>query len=456
MNVIGWILDKKWAMLPASLSALIDIVQRNASIGIDSALFHKGDYNIDSKDSSVLMLNRKEALLGSDGVLLQGTSDVILRGSVAILPVMGPIFPRSNLMTSMSGATSLQTIAADFNKALSSDDVKSIILDIDSPGGEVTDVAALGDMIYKAREVKPITAFVSGMAASAGFWIGSSASVMLSANTGEVGSIGVVAGIKDTSEKDAKEGVANINIVSSISPMKRPDYKTEDGRQGTQKIVDDLGVIFAETVARNRNVSFQDVITKFGKGDMLLAKDALSVGMIDGISSLEDVINAQNNNPQSQLKGEIVMGKKITEATAADIKAENPDVYAEIANEGKSTSAEALEKAKAEGVEAGKKAENERIKSIDGLSSNDTSAIVDEHKYDMTKTKEDVALAIVEGQNKSAKAQADAITSDAEDADKGIDTSSPDANEDEKAKRSKAAKNIAAGMNAHNKKNKKV
>lgn len=413
-KVIDWILDHRWAMLPSSLSALVDIVQRNANINIDPSLFHKSDVQFDPSDASVLTQYKKRVLLADTGELLDGTRRVVLRGRTAILPIIGPIFPRSNLMTAMSGATSLQNISSDFNVALNDPRVESIILDVDSPGGEITDVEAIGEMIYQARERKPIIAFTSGMAASAGFWIASSASELVAARTGEVGSIGVVAAIRDTSAKDEKSGVQNINIVSSISPNKRPDYKTEAGRQGVQKIVDDLGIIFAETVARNRGVTFEDVVTKFGRGDMLLAQDALAVNMIDNISSLEALINRQNNQ-QLTIGGS--MPKLVTEATSADVKAENPGLYNAIIEEGKKVGfAEAqkevdakVESAKKEGAEK----ENARIKSIEAIDAPESKELIAEAKFDMKQSAESVAVKILEDQKTKREEAAKNVETDA-------------------------------------------
>src|SRR5690606_16079040 len=105
----------------------------------------------------------------SSGTPLNGTARVWMRGNVAIIPVIGPIVPRASMFTEISGASSVQSITADFLKAIQSDEVKSIIMYIDSPGGQVTGVQELAALIYENRGVKPIKGYIYGQGASAAY-----------------------------------------------------------------------------------------------------------------------------------------------------------------------------------------------------------------------------------------------------------------------------------------------
>jgi ClpP class serine protease len=60
-----------------------------------------------------------------------------IREGAAVIPVVGPLFRYANIFTAISGASSYEVLAKDFTSALENPDVHSIILDIDSPGGEV-------------------------------------------------------------------------------------------------------------------------------------------------------------------------------------------------------------------------------------------------------------------------------------------------------------------------------
>jgi len=444
-SVIDYILDSRWAITPAALSAIIDIVSKNVNTTIDPKIFHKSDYEVDPKDANILLLNRKNALLKNEGTILDGTLDTIVRDRVAIIPVLGPIFPRANLLTSMSGATSLQDVSNDFNIALNDTHIQSIIFDIDSPGGLLTDLDAFAEMVFKAQAQKPIISFVTGLAASAAFWIASATSEIIAARTGEVGSIGVIATARDTSEKDQKAGVQNIDIISSISPLKRTDLKTEEGRKGVQNIVNELGMIFVGTVARNRGTNSEDVINNYGKGDVMLAKDALTVGMIDGIDTLESIINRENEKSNSTMGG-MFMPKLISEGNTQDVKLENPSVYNAILEEGKSSVD--LEAAKAEGKKEGITAENDRIKGIEALDDGENSKLINDNKFNTEMNKGDVAILIQEGSKEKIAAAAKKIKDDDKDLnDKSTKIDSTQDGDDIQNQRVARSKRMADAMN---------
>src|SRR5690606_27712141 len=111
-----------------------------------------------------------------------------------------------NLFTRVSGATSTELLARDFQIALESPAVRAILFAVDSPGGEANGISELSDLIFEARGRKPMVAHVSGTGASGAYWIASSADEVVTADTGIVGSIGVILRILDTRQADAKAG----------------------------------------------------------------------------------------------------------------------------------------------------------------------------------------------------------------------------------------------------------
>ncbi len=222
------------------------------------------------------------AKLGRD---LQNTYSVTMRDSVAIIPVTGPLFRYANLFTSISGASSYELIAQDFTSALENVTVKSIILDIDSPGGEVNGVSELASMIYEARGKKPIIAYASGDAASGAYWIASSADEIVVSETSALGSIGVV-GIYNGKSNDKE----SIEIVSSQSPHKRLDPLSNDGRAKLQTRIDDMADVFIANVARNRKTTADIVKSNFGGGDVMIGTKAVTAGLANRVGSLENLI----------------------------------------------------------------------------------------------------------------------------------------------------------------------
>lgn len=214
-----------------------------------------------------------------------------IRDNVGILYVDGPLFKRANLFTEFCGATSYETLRRDLQAALDDSSVQSIAMWVDSPGGEASGVDEVANAIYDARKKKPITAFVSGMAASGGYWLASAADNIVVSDVAMLGSIGVVLGIRDSSEAEAKRGVKNLQFVSSQSPGKRPDPNTTEGRDRIQRMVNDLADVFVTTVARNRGVDAETVISKFGAGGVEVGKKAVDLGMADKVGSFEAVLD---------------------------------------------------------------------------------------------------------------------------------------------------------------------
>lgn len=230
-------------------------------------------------------------------------------GPVAVINIIGPIFRYANFFTAVSGATSVQGIAAQFRAALDDPAVAEIILNIDSPGGEIAGISELSQAIYDGRGRKPVVAYADHLMASAAYWIGSAASRVAASPTALLGSIGVLATI--TREQDP-EGEVTYEFVSSTSPKKLVDPETDAGRAQIQAIVDDLGAVFAADVARNRGVAVKTVLDAFGQGDVLIASKAVTAGMADEISTFDALLVAASR--QTGLTG----GKAIMSALSVD------------------------------------------------------------------------------------------------------------------------------------------
>ncbi|WP_422036545.1 S49 family peptidase [Reyranella sp.] len=231
-----------------------------------------------------------EALAARNAKPLDNAHRSTVRDGVAIVPVAGPLFRYANVFTELSGATSVETMARDFTAALEDRSVRAILLNVDSPGGEVNGIAEMASMIVAARRRKPIAAYIGHAGASGAYWIATAADRVFAAPTALVGSVGAVMTIRDTRRSDEARGVRTIEIVSSQSPDKRTDPETEPGRAKLQAIVDRLGEEFVAAVAGQRGVAIEKVLADFGRGGVLVGADAVRAGMVDGISSFETVL----------------------------------------------------------------------------------------------------------------------------------------------------------------------
>lgn len=213
-----------------------------------------------------------------------------VRDGVAIIPVMGPLYHYASEIHDVCGCTSYEQIARDLQASLDSSDVSAILFEVDSPGGEVAGCGELAQMIQAAGAVKPTRSYVSDLGCSAGYYLAAAAEEVVIARAAIVGSIGVVMSCVDASERDAKTGVRRFEILSSQSPKKRADPKTEDGRAQIQETLDDLAQVFIEDVATFRGVSVETVLSDFGQGGVMVGARAVAAGLADRLGSFEDVL----------------------------------------------------------------------------------------------------------------------------------------------------------------------
>jgi len=397
---LDWIFDHRWAITPSALENIISIASRETMI----------DSVVDAALKSAVAEER--AIAARDAEPLPGARRAEVRDGVAIIPITGPIFPRATMFSMISGATSISTLSKDLQIALDDPQVHSIVFNIDSPGGEVTGVSEFSNMIFAARGQKPMISYVYGMAASAAYWIGSAADLMILADTAEAGSIGVVSAWTDTRERDAKSGVKTHEIVSSVSPNKRPDPATDVGRGQIQALVDELAGIFVGAVARNRGVTADDVVQKFGRGGLLVGSSAVKAGMADSVGSFESEVMGliDNNSPSFPLYA----GKE-TGMNVELLQKQHPDVYAAVIAKGKEQAIEenkaAVTAARAEGKAEGVTAERARIQGIASVKSPGYEKLISEQMFSPEATMESVAVAILAAQNakveEAAKAHAE-------------------------------------------------
>lgn len=300
VSAFDLVASQPWAILPAMLETIGAIARR--------------------ENDSV------EALEARLGRPLQNTRLVKMRDGVAIIPVTGPVFRYANLFSEISGAVSLDILALDFTRALEDPAVKSIVLVLDSPGGQANGISEFAAMVRASS--KPVVAYVDGSAASAAYWIAAAADEIVISKTGEVGSIGAVVSIDTRGKKD---GV--MEIVSSQSPNKRPDVTTDAGRALIQARIDQFAQVFIEDVAAYRGVSVDHVLIHYGQGDMRMGADAKRLGMADRVSTLEEVIaGLTGTNP----KGAKLMATENTTPviTREYLAANHPDLVAALQTEG--------------------------------------------------------------------------------------------------------------------------
>ena len=218
------------------------------------------------------------------------TYDVSYHGNVGIIHISGIISRHADMLASFlgMGSAAIENIAKDFQSLLDNEEVKSIILDFDTPGGAITGVNELAEIIYNARGIKPIKAYVTGMACSAGYFLASACDEIIIDEMGQVGSIGVMRVVSKQNEK-------SVIFKSSQSPMKNIEADSELGKAEYQAKVDYLASIFIDKVAKYRGITSDEVINRGNKGGVLVGAVAVTAGLADRLGSMDQLIIELNN-----------------------------------------------------------------------------------------------------------------------------------------------------------------
>jgi signal peptide peptidase SppA len=277
-NIVRAVSETPWAILPSTLEAIKHFV----------ALRAHGE-----------KLNEEEiqARIGAGPAHKQPSQ----QGVVAVLPIYGVITPKADLMSDISGGTSVQTFAADFRSVLADDAVKAIVLDVDSPGGQTDLISEMASEIRAARGTKPIVAVANTMAASAAYWLATQADELVVTPSGSVGSVGVFAAHEDISGLNDKLGVKTTLISAGKDKTLGNPFEplSEEATQMIQDRVNEAYDMFTGDVAKGRGVSPAQVKDGFGQGRMVSAQNAVKEGMADRVGTLEQTL-ARVANPNGR------------------------------------------------------------------------------------------------------------------------------------------------------------
>jgi signal peptide peptidase SppA len=228
-----------------------------------------------------------------------------VKGNVAVLPLYGVLAQHAGIMVDVSGGTSTDAFAREFDDAMASAEIGAVVIDVDSPGGSVYGLDELSERIYNARGKKPIVAVANSLAASGGYYVASAADEFAVTPGGEVGSVGVVAIHTDVSEADAAAGVKRTIIKQGKYKADGNPYEplSDEAQGDLQKSVDEYYDMFVGAVARNRGKTALQIRQGYGEGRVVGAKEALDRGMVDRISTLEKVIDRLAGEPKPKRKG---------------------------------------------------------------------------------------------------------------------------------------------------------
>ena len=202
---------------------------------------------------------------------------------IAVVPVCGTLIHRGNSLRPYSGMLGYNAIAQNFLTALHDDNVLAVVLDCNSPGGEVAGCFDLVDLIFNSRGDKPIVAVLDDMAYSAAYAIASACDQVVVPRTGGTGSVGVVAMHVDKSKAINGAGLEVTIFQYGARKADGNEYMplSNEARERFQADIDSLGELFVDTVARNRGLTTARV--KATEAGTYMGAQSVDVGFADAV-----------------------------------------------------------------------------------------------------------------------------------------------------------------------------
>lgn len=275
-NIIQAVTSTIWAIMPEKMDAILAFLSAKSGVGF----FSESEVEIETKVA---------------------TTAKNIKGKVAVLPLTGTISQRIGSMSHTSGGVSTDEFGAWFDSAIADNEIGAIVIDTDSPGGNVFGVQELSQKIFDARGTKPVIAVVNSLMASAAYWIASAADEIVVTPSGEVGSIGVIAVHTEQAEAEQKAGFKTTVMTAGKFKGEGNPFEalSDEARTNIEGRLQDFYGQFTGDVARNRGVARAEVVGGFGQGRVVGADAAVEMGMADRVGTYQAVIQRLIGSPRA-------------------------------------------------------------------------------------------------------------------------------------------------------------
>src|SRR5216683_2297072 len=218
---------------------------------------------------------------------------LLQRGARATTEKIAVITMRGLISSSIPGNVSdsmVDDLRAALQQARDDSRVKAIVLEIDSPGGEVTAADQIYSAVVKTRAKKPVVVYMDSLAASGGYYISCGGKFLMANETTITGSIGVIIQTLNYEQLFNKIGLASVvfksgkfkDILNGARPM------TPEERELIQSFVMQTYDKFLGIVAKERSLPAEMLRNNIADGRILSGKEALNDKIIDGLGQIED------------------------------------------------------------------------------------------------------------------------------------------------------------------------
>lgn len=271
---------------------------------------------------------------------------LVVRDGVAVIGLKGVMLKEVPSAFSLFGEPAVSTnfVRLQLDIANQRQDVRSILILADTPGGAVDGTDALGTDVYNSK--KPVHVYAGDLAASAGVWVSSQASRFTAGSTAAIGSIGVYTIIDDTSKLFEMNGI-KVHKVSTGGVK----GALEDGLEispealaDVQRRIDTIGAMFVDAVAKGREMD-RSKIEKLKTGQVWFGEEARVRGLIDAVETEAEAFEAARKAAEpSQTR--VVVDDPLEEdpfeegAKAEENSMKLAEIYAKLAKGEKLTEAE--------------------------------------------------------------------------------------------------------------------
>lgn len=306
MKLLMTLASKVWAMHPGYLRACTDVLiarEMRRQGHADADQINTVSWG-DSLDKLSWGGKPHEKRAAVDISRQSRGTGYVLRGSVAMIPVAGMLAKYASQVNSESGSrgTSYEKLREAVDAAVRDEAVRSILLVVDSPGGHVEGLEDFALRLHSVRKAGEegrgprLYAYIDDLGASAAYYIASQAQQIAMVPAGEVGSIGTYTTIADFSKAYEAAGV-KVHLVATGSAKgigAEGVALTEDNLTVVKAAVDKYGDIFRNAVTRGRPALAKTIET-LATGETWIDQDAVNVGLVDKIASLDSYVQQLNN-----------------------------------------------------------------------------------------------------------------------------------------------------------------
>ncbi|HHG2432094.1 TPA: S49 family peptidase, partial [Escherichia coli] len=237
---------------------------------------------------------------------------------IAVLPVTGTLVHRLGGMRPFSGMTGYDGIVACLQQAMADSQVRGVLLDIDSPGGQAAGAFDCADMIYRLRQQKPVWALCNDTACSAAMLLASACSRRLVTQTSRIGSIGVMMSHVSYAGHLAQAGVDITLIYAGAHKVDGNQFEAlpAEVRQDMQQRIDAAHRMFAEKVAMYTGLSV-DAVTGT-EAAVFEGQSGIEAGLADELINASDAISVMATALNSNVRGGTMPQLTATEAAVQE------------------------------------------------------------------------------------------------------------------------------------------